>query len=89
VKTICLIDRKLTPARKTLIEVISSHGARGITVGDMRNCVNIITKLEAADDSVALEDSEYTILLRYFEQYQFSIAHADIVALYDDLKAAK
>jgi hypothetical protein len=87
-KTIKLIDRQIVPARKTLIDVMSQHGARGITIGEIRNCVNVISKLESAKDSVDLEDAEHAVLLRYFDQFQFALAHPDIVALHDDLKGA-
>jgi len=87
-KTIALVDRPPINAREALTNVLSSHSTRGITIGEMAMCCKIIAKLEAKTETLVLEDAEYAVLMRYFEAFQFAIAHPSIVALHDDLKSA-
>jgi hypothetical protein len=87
-KTIQLIDRPPILAREALTNVLSNHSAKGITIGEMAACVKIISKLEAKTETLELEDAEYGVLIRYFEAFQFALAHPNLVALHEDLKGA-
>lgn len=87
-KTIAITKRSKLDDKDTLRAVVSNHADKGLTVGQMRVFLKILDKIEAASDSLALEDAEYAALVRQFDATPFRIIHPDIVALRDAIGAA-
>ena len=87
-KTIELKKRSKADDRELLKQVVTMHTVNGCTVGQMRTLVKIADKLDAANGTLTLEDTEYETLVRYFDGFQFAMAHQDIVDLADAIKGA-
>lgn len=87
-KTIELKKRSKADDRELLKQVVTMHTVNGCTVGQMRTLVKIADKLDVASGTLTLEDTEYETLVRYFDAFQFAVAHQDIVDLSDAIKAA-
>lgn len=74
--------------KQVLTDVVSMHPEKGITIGGMRLLCKILDKLAATTSELVLEDAEHDALIRYFEAFQFAVAHSDLVALHDAIKNA-
>lgn len=84
-KTIQLKKRSIFEDKNVLKEIISNHKTDGVKISEIRILVRILDKLESEKDLLDLEDSEYALLVKYFENFDFGIAHPDICGLYDSI----
>jgi hypothetical protein len=89
VKTLELKKRSQFEDKKVIKDVCSLHQERGINIDRMRLMMKILDKVEAANGSVSLEDTEHAALLDQFNGFPFAVAHKDIVELHDAIKGAK
>lgn len=88
-KTITLHKRSTFNDRDVLQKILSEHKVEGVTIFEMRSIVKVLDKLDSETDTMDLEDEEYSTLVKYFEKFQFGIAHPDVCGLYDSIMAAE
>lgn len=78
-KTIELIQGEKFSSKEVLIEVMSVPTVQGFTIAEMRKRLKIIDKIEAANGSLDLEDTDFELLKAIFTQHKFIVAHKDLV----------
>jgi hypothetical protein len=75
--------------KKVIKDVCSMHTESGINIDRMRLMMKILDKVETANGSVSLEDTEHAALLDQFNGFPFAVAHKDLIDLHDAIKGAK
>lgn len=71
-----------------LVAGAASDG-KGFSIGEIRQSVKILDRIEDAEDSLILEDTEYQYLLARLQNFRFSFAHKALVEFIDDLESAE
>lgn len=88
-KTFAIQKRSQFDDKKIIKDVCSMHQERGINIDRMRLMMKVLDKVEAANGTVRLEDTEHAALLDQFNSFPFAVAHRDILELHDAIKDAK
>lgn len=87
-RTVQLQKRSKFSDKDILRGVVSNHAEKGLTIGQMRLFLKILDKLDAGGETLALEDAEYSLLIKQFDSFHFAVVHPDIVGLRDALEEA-
>ena len=77
---------------KALIKSIMqspSDPRAGLTLDEVRKGVRVLEALEASQDVLRLEDTDYKLLLSKLDKFKFGLAHKNIIEFADDIKEAK
>lgn len=69
-----------------LLQVMTSGGARGLTIEEMRRRMRVADRLEAADSMVELEDADFEVMFQTVRAYNWPRAFVSAIQLEDDLK---
>ena len=89
-KVIQMTVRDRFPTNLVLSEIVQQAPAeRGVNIGEMRTRLKLLDKIEAANGSLTLEDSEYQSLRALAEQFQFALVHKELLEAVDDVMQAK
>lgn len=89
-----VLDEKDQKDRLSYKEILltmlkTPQSKEGLTIDDIRQSVKIMEKLEAAKDSIKLEDAEYLYLQNKIKNFKWAIAHKNIVQFIDDYNNAR
>lgn len=68
--------------KKLLAEIIN-RPVEGISVAEMRERIKLLDKIEAAEETLELEDSEFDKMKSLVEGFKFGIVSKHVLALCD------
>lgn len=85
-KTTTIKYRDNLLSRVELLKLVVNHATeRGITISDMRTRMRILDVLEGSGDNINIEDADFTLMKKLFDQYGWLQLHKDIIELADHL----
>ena len=58
---------------------------RGFDANDMRTTIKIMDKIDAANGTLELEDTEHVALKQKLDAFPFAMAHRDLLDLIDEV----
>ncbi len=75
---------------KSLLKVMIENAPQGssMNIGQVRQAIRVLDIVEAATDSVSLEDSDHSYLLERFNQGSFIRADKMLLVLFDRISTA-
>lgn len=58
---------------------------KGMDIAEMRSRIRVLDKLEAAEDSLELEDADYNVLQTAIQGNQWGVADKGLLQIIDDV----
>lgn len=89
-KTIKLSDFATFKTRDVIRQIIEAvpPTSGGIPLAEMRTRLKLLDKLDAAGDTLELEDAEHAHLQRLLQAFPFGVVHPDLVPIADAIENA-
>lgn len=80
---------ELKQGDKEFLQIICEQAPEGITIEQVRRSIKVLDKVEAAEDTLLLEDADHQYLVSRFSQMKFIKADRGVLDLFDRLSGAK
>lgn len=73
--------------KRLILDIARTH-PRGITIADMEKAVRVISRVQAANGVLKLEDADWEVLKSYIQNYPFAIAAPELLQFWKDISEA-
>jgi hypothetical protein len=80
---------ELKQDEKELLKLICEQAPEGITISDVRRSIKLLDRIDAAGDTLALEDADHQYLMQRFSGMKFVKADRAVLGLFDRISEAK
>lgn len=88
-KTITFTEDTAQDAKSLLKSTIGAAPEGGYTIDQVRTGIKILEKIDAsADETISLEDAEYTFIRERVASIKWTVASQHVVAFYDAVLGA-
>jgi hypothetical protein len=80
---------ELKQGDKEFLKIVCEQAPEGITIEQVRRSIKVLDKVEAAQETLLLEDADHQYLVSRFSQMKFIKADRGVLDLFDRLSSAK
>lgn len=89
-KSVALPDFATFKTRDVIRQIIEAVPPQsgGIGLADMRHRLKLLDKLDAADETLWLEDAEHEALVRLLHGFPFGVVHPELARIADAIENA-